>query len=66
MKKLKRTLRDVAEKVKEATEPKVEKKEEKKVSYVRCKDCPLKAGLKDEHTLCPTCEGTGQVESFKE
>jgi len=29
---------------------------------VRCLDCPLKAGLKDDDTYCPTCEGTGQVE----
>jgi len=29
---------------------------------VRCLDCPFKAGLKDDDTYCPTCEGTGQVE----
>lgn len=28
---------------------------------VRCPDCPLRAGLKDENTLCPTCNGTGLI-----
>ena len=28
---------------------------------VRCPDCLWKAGLKDENTYCPTCEGHGVV-----
>ena len=29
--------------------------------FVRCPDCPWKAGLLDENTHCPTCNGTGKV-----
>lgn len=28
----------------------------------RCEDCPWKAGLRDETTLCVTCSGSGEVE----
>ena len=31
-------------------------------SGTRCPDCPLRPGLKDDYTLCPTCNGTGFVE----
>jgi len=33
------------------------------VASVRCPDCPWKAGLQDEKTLCATCNGSGLVES---
>lgn len=28
---------------------------------VRCPACPWKPGMKNEHTLCNECNGTGQV-----
>ncbi len=30
---------------------------------VRCPDCPWRAGFKDEHTYCETCNGAGRVEA---
>ncbi len=73
MKDVKKTVTDTLEEVKKPVKKAVkkvapEKKEEPKVEVrkVRCSDCPLRAGLKDDYTLCPTCEGTGQVDSSSE
>ncbi len=32
-----------------------------KKNRVRCSDCPLKPGIKDDNTLCPTCAGEGYL-----
>lgn len=32
---------------------------------VRCSDCPWKPGLRDERTICETCEGSGKVKESK-
>jgi hypothetical protein len=39
------------------------KVEPKPTVKVRCPDCPWKPGLRDERTLCPTCNGTGKVDA---
>ena len=43
------------------TEASPEKKPTKVL--VRCPDCPWRAGFKDEHTYCSTCNGSGKVEA---
>ena len=37
--------------------------EELKKVLVRCPNCPWKAGLLDELTICPVCNGSGKVEA---
>ena len=46
--------------ISETEPPKIEEKEK---TFVRCPDCPWKAGLKDEKTHCSTCKGSGMIES---
>jgi rubredoxin len=60
---------DVPETVEAEPDPKVEEEpiieddseEKPEKVQVRCPDCPWKAGLIDENTYCPTCNGTGKV-----
>lgn len=46
-----------------STVPSEPKEETPEKVLVRCPDCPWRAGLLDEHTLCPTCNGSGKVEA---
>lgn len=31
------------------------------VNKVKCPDCTWKSGFLDEHTYCPTCNGSGLI-----
>ena len=62
--KREKVLEEVLAPEKVETEPVVEPtlvEEVKAVAPVRCPDCPWKAGLRDENTLCATCNGSGLV-----
>ena len=39
-----------------------QKESAKEITLMRCPDCPWKSGLRDEKTVCETCQGTGVVE----
>lgn len=42
---------------------KIEEEQAENKVDVRCPDCPWKPGLKDEYTVCSTCEGSGTVKA---
>lgn len=39
------------------------KKAVKKAKLVACSVCEARPGLSDDNTLCPNCEGSGQVKA---
>jgi hypothetical protein len=43
--------------------PPLEIPDVKEKVFVRCPNCPWRAGFKDEHTYCSTCNGAGKVEA---
>lgn len=55
---VKKAVKKVVKKVVAKVVKKPVKKEVKKIEYVTCNDCKG-GGLKDRHTLCPRCEGSG-------
>lgn len=48
--------------IKDTPKPKA-KPVKKDLVEVRCPNCPWKAGLLDERTYCPNCNGTGKVQA---
>lgn len=49
------------EEIKEEVKGEVQEEKKEESVKTRCPDCPLRAGLKDDSTLCPTCNGTGLI-----